>query len=50
MNSGPLTDSCAVPKELQNNIREHVEAGAAIFSDELKSYDGLETDYQQVVS
>jgi hypothetical protein len=27
-------------KELQKNIREHVEAGAAIFTDELLSYDG----------
>src|SRR5258708_15130865 len=36
-------------KELQKNIREHVEAGAAIFTDELKSYQGLETDYQHAV-
>ena len=36
-------------KGLQKNVREHVEAGAAIFSDELKSYDGLETDYQHAV-
>ena len=36
-------------KQLQANIREHVEAGAAIFSDELKSYEGLETDYQHAV-
>jgi transposase-like protein len=36
-------------KELQAEIREHVEAGAAIFSDELLSYDGLETDYQHSV-
>jgi transposase-like protein len=36
-------------KELQNQIREHVEAGAAIFSDELKSYDGLETEYKHAV-
>lgn len=35
-------------KELQSNIREHIEAGAAIFSDELKSYEGL-TDYQHAV-
>jgi transposase-like protein len=35
--------------ELQGNIREHVEAGAAIFSDELKSYQGLETDFQHAV-
>jgi transposase-like protein len=36
-------------KELQKRIREHVEAGSAIFSDELKSYEGLETDYQHAV-
>jgi transposase-like protein len=36
-------------KELQSEIREHVEAGAAIFSDELLSYDGLESDYQHAV-
>lgn len=34
---------------LQPIIREHIEAGAAIFSDELKSYDGLESDYQHAV-
>src|SRR5271165_5697107 len=34
---------------LQPNIREHVEARTAIFSDELKSYDGLETEYQHAV-
>jgi transposase-like protein len=31
--------------ELQKQVREHIEAGAAIFSDELKSYEGLEKDY-----
>src|SRR5271170_4108092 len=36
-------------KELQSNIREHVEAGAAIFTDELKSYDGLEDSFQHQV-
>jgi transposase-like protein len=36
-------------KELQTVIRDHVEAGAAIFSDELLSYDGLESDYQHAV-
>jgi transposase-like protein len=35
--------------ELQTQVREHIEAGAAIFSDELKSYDGLSTDYQHAV-
>ncbi len=36
-------------KELQKQIREHVHAGSAIFSDELLSYDGLESDYQHSV-
>jgi transposase-like protein len=36
-------------KELQKQVREHVEAGAAIFSDELKSYQGLSADYQHAV-
>jgi transposase-like protein len=36
-------------KELQANVREHVEAGAAIFTDELLSYDGLEADYKHAV-
>jgi transposase-like protein len=36
-------------KELQKVVREHVEAGAAIFSDELLSYDGLESDYKHAV-
>ena len=36
-------------KELQSLIRERVEAGAAIFSDELKSYDGLDADYKHQV-
>jgi transposase-like protein len=35
--------------ELQKQIRENVEAGSAIFSDELKSYEGLENDYQHAV-
>ncbi|HLH07385.1 MAG TPA: IS1595 family transposase [Terriglobales bacterium] len=36
-------------KELQKQIREHIEAGSAIFSDELKSYDGLSEDYKHAV-
>lgn len=36
-------------KELQKNIHEHVEAGAAIFTDELKSYDGLEDSFKHQV-
>jgi transposase-like protein len=36
-------------KEMQSAIHEHVEAGSAIFSDELLSYDGLESDYQHQV-
>ena len=36
-------------KTVQKHVKDHVEAGAAIFSDELKSYDGLESDYQHQV-
>jgi transposase-like protein len=36
-------------KELQSAIRENVAAGAAIFSDELHSYTGLDADYQHAV-
>jgi transposase-like protein len=36
-------------KELQQKIREHIEAGSAIFSDELQSYDGLDVDYRHAV-
>jgi len=36
-------------KTLQKQVRDHVEAGAAIFSDELSSYDGLSTEYQHAV-
>jgi transposase-like protein len=36
-------------KELQQKVREHIEAGAAIFSDELKSYEGLDADYHHAV-
>lgn len=34
---------------LQTSVREHVEAGSAIFSDELKSYNGLAADYKHEV-
>lgn len=36
-------------EELQAHIRECVEAGAAIFSDELKSYQGLDDEYKHAV-
>lgn len=36
-------------KEVQKQIRDHVEAGAAIFSDEPKSYEGLDSDYQRAI-
>jgi transposase-like protein len=36
-------------KDLQPLIRERIEADAAIFSDELKSYDDLERDYQHAI-
>jgi transposase-like protein len=35
--------------ELQSLIRERIEAGSAIFSDELLSYDGLDADYRHAV-
>lgn len=35
--------------EMQKQVREHVEAGAAIFTDELKSYDGLAEDFKHAV-
>jgi transposase-like protein len=36
-------------KELQAQVKEHVQAGAAIFTDELLSYDGLESSYEHQV-
>lgn len=36
-------------KHLQPRILEHIEAGSAIFTDELKSYRGLDSDYQHQV-
>ena len=36
-------------KELQDAIRENVEAGSAIFSEELPSYNGLADDYEHAV-
>jgi transposase-like protein len=36
-------------KELQKQVREQVEAGTAIFSDELLSYEGLADDYKHAV-
>jgi transposase-like protein len=36
-------------RELQSEIRERVEAGSAIFTDELLSYDGLSDDYKHAV-
>ena len=35
--------------ELQKQVRDHVEAGAALYSDELKSYDGLKPEYEHAV-
>ena len=35
--------------ELQNEIRENIAAGTAIFSDQWKGYEGLDTDYQHAV-
>ena len=36
-------------KTLQAEVREHVEAGAALYSDDLKSYEGLEGQYAHKV-
>ena len=36
-------------REVQPIIREHVEAGSAIFSDELRSYQGLAPEYKHEV-
>jgi transposase-like protein len=36
-------------KVLQDEVRKHVEAGAALYSDALLSYDGLATDYAHKV-
>src|SRR5580704_15868004 len=35
--------------ELQSQVRKHVEAGAALYSDALKSYEGLATEYAHKV-
>lgn len=36
-------------KDLQSLVRENVEAGSALFSDALKSYDGLAGEYEHQV-
>ncbi len=36
-------------KAVQEQVRQHIEAGSAIFTDELKSYDGLSEDYKHAV-
>jgi transposase-like protein len=36
-------------KELQEAVRDNIEAGSAIFTDELKSYEGLADDYDHAV-
>ena len=35
--------------ELQGHVRDHVAAGSAIFTDELKSYEGLSPEFQHAV-
>jgi hypothetical protein len=35
--------------ELHRRVRENIQAGSALFSDALKSYDGLSPDYQHAV-
>ena len=41
--------STRTKRELQAEVYKHVEAGAALYSDALKSYDGLATDYAHQV-
>jgi transposase-like protein len=36
-------------KHLQDHVREHVEPGAEVFTDALKSYEGLDSEYQHQV-
>ena len=36
-------------RDIQKAVREHIEAGSAIFSDALKSYNGLQDEYQHAV-
>jgi transposase-like protein len=36
-------------EDLQSEIRQHVQAGTAIFTDELKSYEGLDDEYKHAV-
>ena len=36
-------------RTLQTEVEEHVEAGAALYTDELRSYDGLEGEYAHKV-
>jgi transposase-like protein len=35
--------------ELQKQVREHVQVGSTLFTDELKSFEGLESDYRHAV-
>jgi transposase-like protein len=37
-------------KAIQSHVREHVEAGSTVYSDELKSYDGLDEYAHQVIN
>jgi transposase-like protein len=37
-------------KAVQDHVREHVEAGSTVYSDELKSYEGLEEFTHQVIN
>jgi transposase-like protein len=37
-------------KAIQAHVREHVEAGSTVYSDELKSYDGLDEYTHQVIN
>ena len=37
-------------KAVQEHVREHVEAGSTVYSDELKSYEGLDEFTHQVIN
>jgi len=49
MERGGNVRAFVVENRRKKEVREHVEAGLVIFSDELKSYDGLQADYQHAV-
>jgi transposase-like protein len=50
---GGMVRTFAVPTrrkhELHKHVRENIQAGSALYSDSLKSYDGLDSDYRRAV-